>query len=445
MKAKPVTKTELKDFARAYRADPVRRAMTDVLYRCKIDDLIHNPGRARELHFAFSVDIPTMKCADQKNSGRCWLFAATNCLREHLGRQINVEQLELSQSWLAFWDKFERCNYFLESVLDTAALPVSDRTVHHIFSNRVEDGGQWDMFVNIVEKYGVVPKSAFPETEQSSGTGDETDILGQYLRACGARLRREAAKGADAKTLRAEKSEFLAKIYGFLASCYGEPCESFDFEYVDKDKKYHAERGMTPLSFRDKYFGGFLEDCVSLINAPTADKPYDRTYTVKYLGNVAGGRPVLYLNLPMEEMKAAVLRQLQAGEVVWFGSDCSKCRDRKLHQWDEKGHDVELLTGLDADMSKADALDTCQSAMNHAMVLTGVNLGPDGKPDRWKIENSWGVEGENDGYYVATDGWFDQFVYQAVVHQKYLAGKQELLSQKPIELEPWDPMGTLAD
>jgi bleomycin hydrolase len=445
MNVQPITDENLKAFDGAYRADPVRRAMTDVLYRCKLDDLVHNPQRAREMHFAFSVDIPTMKCADQKHSGRCWLFAATNCLREKLGKQINVEQLELSQSWLAFWDKFERCNYFFESVLDTAALPVSDRTVHHIFEKRVEDGGQWDMFVNIVDKYGLVPQSAYPETEQSSDTGSENDILGQYLRKCGAILRRDAASGMDAWALQDEKSGFLSKIYGFLVGCYGEPCRTFDFEYVDKDKKYHVERGLTPASFRDKYFGDSLHDYISLINAPTADKPYDRTYTVKYLGNVAGGRSVLYLNLPMAELKAAVIRQLRDGEVVWFGSDCSKCRDRKMHQWDHKGQDIELLTGLDADMTKADSLDTCQSAMNHAMVITGVNLGADGKPDRWKVENSWGTEGANDGYYMATDGWFDQFVYQAVVQKKYLNGKEKLLDQKPVELEPWDPMGTLAD
>ena len=237
----------------------------------------------------------------------------------------------------------------------------------------------------------------------------------------------------------------LEKAYKFLVSCYGPAPESFDFEYVDKDRKYHIETGLTPVSFRDKYVGNRLNDYVSIINAPTADKPFGRTYTVEYLGNVIGGNIIRHLNLDMAEFKKAILDQLSDGEIVWFGCDCGKYGERERKIWDDRSFDFELLSGLDLDMPKDVMLDYQFSRMNHAMVLTGVNIAPDGKPDRWKIENSWGSDGANGGYYIASDTWFDKFMYQAVVNKKYLAKYENAIETEPVRLKPWDPMGSLAD
>jgi bleomycin hydrolase len=236
----------------------------------------------------------------------------------------------------------------------------------------------------------------------------------------------------------------LGEIYGFLCSCYTEPPKTFDFEYVDKDKKFHSDRGLTPETFRDKYVGDMLDKIVSIVNAPTADKPFDKTYVVTYLGNVVGNRDVQHLNLTMDDFKAAVVRQLQAGKVVWFGSDCGKQGERDAGIWDDQSFNASLITGLELDLTKAEALDYGFSAMNHAMVITGVNL-VEGKPTRWKIENSWGEKSGVKGYYVCSDSWFDRYVYQAAVEKQYLGSKAALADQKPIALKPWDPMGTLAD
>jgi len=395
--------------------------------------------------FKFSTDIKTMKSTNQKASGRCWLFAATNVLREHIAKQLNLENFELSQSYMAFWDKFERCNYFFEAVIETASLPLSDRTVNFLFRGGISDGGQWDMFTSLVRKYGVVPKDAMPETFQTSNTRGSNQYISKFLRKNGLALRKMVADGASQEALEAEKKALLGKCFSFLSSCYGEPPETFDFEYVDKDKNFHRESGLTPISFRDKYFDGMWDDYVSLIHAPTADKPFDKLYTVKYLGNVAEDKGVRHVNLTMEELKAAVLRQLQDGEVVWFGSDCGKFGDRDSRFWDDASFDAEPITGLNTVMTKQEMLDCGDSAMNHAMCFTGVNIGEDGKPNRWKIENSWGSEGLNEGYYMASDSWFDLLVYQAVVHKKYLGDKAAILDTEPIVLDPWDPIGSLAD
>jgi len=445
MKQTPITEQQLAAWSKeCYHAADARQVATLALSKTDLNDAAYNSKGAFAMRQKFSVEIPTLPVTNQEHSGRCWLFAATNVLRERIAKQLNLKQFELSQSYLAFWDKFERANYFLESIIQTADLPTDDRTVAFILNTGVHDGGQWDMFANIVRKYGVVPKDVYDETFQSRNTRSMNHVLNRNLKVCAAKLRRMVAKGAAEEAIQAEKAAMLGRIYAFLCSCYTEPPKAFDFEYVDKDQGYHIEKGMTPQSFCEKYVGDLLEKTVSVIHAPTQDKPYHKTFTIKMLGNVVGGRPVKHLNLPMDEFKQAIIAQLQAGKVVWFGSDVGKYGEREAGIWDDQCFNMELLTGLELKMSKEDSLNYWFAAMNHAMVITGVNLA-EGKPTRWKIENSWGDQKGEKGYYICSDSWFDAYVFQAAVEAEYLGDLAALAAQPPIELAPWDPMGTLAE
>ncbi|MCD7957160.1 MAG: C1 family peptidase [Lachnospiraceae bacterium] len=443
---KEITEQEIESFRSEFRANAVAQAMMCAMRKTEINDLLCTPVKMRNQVFQFSNEIKTMKATAQKSTGRCWLFAGMNVMREHLGKQLDIAELELSQSYMAFWDKFERCNYFLEIIIETAHLPLDDRALNYVLKDGgVPDGGQWDMISGLIRKHGLVPKDIMPETAQSSNTRNLNHIISSYLRKNALVLRDMVAEGRGMEEIRARKKEILSSCWSFLASAYSEPPETFDFEYTDKNGAYHRVGNLTPITFRNRYFGGFWDDFVSLINAPTPDKPFDRTYTVKYLGNIAEDPGVLYLNLTMEELKQAVVRQLQDGEIVWFGSDCGKYASRDECFWNDEAFQTTLLTGLDGQMEKGDMLQVCDGRMNHAMCITGVNIGDDGKPNRWKIENSWGSEGLHDGYFVATDSWFDKYVFQAAVHKKYLGEKAALLSMETIVLEPWDPMGSLAD
>ncbi len=444
MQKTPITQEQLAAWSANYNASEARQIATLALSKASVNDAAYSPAGAFAMRQKFSIDIPTLPVTNQKHSGRCWLFAAANVLRERIAQRLNLEAFELSQSYLAFWDKFERCNYFLESILETASLPTDDRTVSFVLQTGVHDGGQWDMFANIVRKYGVVPKDVYDETFQSSNTGAMNHTLNRNLKICAAKLRKMAACGKSEAEIQAEKAAMLDKIYGFLCACYTEPPKAFDFSYVDKDKQYHLEKGFTPQSFCEKYVGSLLDDTVSVINAPTKDKPWHKTFTIKMLGNVIGGNDVKHLNLTMDEMKQAIIRQLEAGKVVWFGSDVGKFGDRDNGIWDDQSYRAELLTGLDLSISKEDSLDYGFAAMNHAMVITGVNL-EDGKPTRWKIENSWGDEHGAKGYYICSDSWFDAYVFQAAIEKEYLGELAAFAQQEPIALEPWDPMGTLAE
>ncbi|MBQ8508865.1 MAG: C1 family peptidase [Clostridia bacterium] len=441
----PITTNDLARYGEAYTKKPDAKLLHNALFKLNIGDLAFCGDNMVGKNFNFSIDIETLPCANQKRSGRCWLFAATNVLRERIAKEKNLENFELSQAWLAFWDKFERANYYLETILELIDRDIDDRTLDFVLRSGVSDGGQWDMFVNVIEKYGILPRDNYPDNEQSSNTGAMNQQLNINLKRCAAKLRQLHAAGESDDAVRAVKDEMLSKIYVFLCTCYGEPPKTFDFEFKDKDGVVSVEYGYTPISFKEKYVGDMLKDYVSIINGPTADKPFHKLYTVDKLGNVIDGQPVRYLNLPMDEFKAAVLAQMKDKEIVWFGSDCGKYGERGTKAlWDPSLYDYESVTGLPVGMTKAEGLDYHYSAMNHAMVLTGVHL-VDDKPTRWKIENSWGTDGPNKGYFFCTDEWFDRFVYQAVVHKKYLEQYKDVLESEPVVLKPWDPMGTLAD
>ena len=438
-----VTEKLIQEWTGHFEGSRERQLAALALSKSSLNAVAFSQEKANAMHPKFSVEVKTMDVTDQKSSGRCWLFAATNVMREHIGRKLNIENFELSQSYLAFWDKFERCNYFLETMIDLADRPEDDRTVSFVLQTGVHDGGQWDMFANIVAKYGIVPKDAFDETYQSCHTREMSYALNRALKAEAVRLRTMVREGRTAEEIQTEKNRSLGTMYTFLCSCYGVPPTTFDFEYYDADKNYHVERGLTPTAFAEKYVADLLAETVSCIHAPTKDKPWHKTYTIQLLGNVVGGKPVKHLNLTMDELKAAIIAQLQAGKVVWFGSDVGHFGERELGLWDDQSFNLELLTGMDLQLTKADSLDYGFAAMNHAMCLTGVNL-VDGKPTRWKIENSWGDKNGTKGYYICSDTWFDAYVFQAAIEKEYLGDLAKLADQEPVELAPWDPMGTLA-
>lgn len=439
--ARSITPDMIAAFKAGYDADRSARVLTAAVSHSTLGKAALDPMAAAKLENTFSIEVKTRGITAQHKSGRCWLFASMNVMREVVAEKCNLDKFELSGNWLGFWDKLEKINFFLESVLDCAELPVADRTLDWVL-NGINDGGQWDMMVSIVKKYGIVPASVMPETDQSCNTAELMHLINTKLRKDAVELRALAAAGGDTA---ARKDEMLAELFKALCICFGRPVDRFDFSYTDKDGVYHVDRGLTPVAFYNKYIGLALEDYVSIIHAPTQDKPYGKTYTVKYLGNVVEGT-VRHLNLPMEQVKALVIAQLKAGEPVWFGSDCSQFGSREDGIWDTGSFLYgDVLGGMDLHMTKAERLDYRDSAMNHAMVLCGVNLDANGKPNRWKIENSWGEDVGKKGYFVASDAWFDEFVYQAVVNKRYLNDAQrQALGSEPVELAPWDPMGSLA-
>ena len=429
----------------AYEANPKFAAMENAISHNGLLASLEKRSAAVENTPVFSLDLTKDKVSDQKASGRCWMFAALNTFRHKMIANFQLEDFELSQAHTFFWDKYEKSNWFLEQVLATADQELTSRKVKFLLDTPQQDGGQWDMVVSLFEKYGVVPKSVYPESISSSNSRELNQILNKLLRQDAQILRELRAEGAESAELQTKKEELLQEVFNFLAMNLGLPPRQFDFAYRDKDNHFHSESGLTPLTFYQKYVDLKLDDYVSIINAPTADKPYGRSYTVEMLGNVVGSKPVRYLNVEMERLKELAIAQMQTGETVWFGSDVGQSSNRKAGVMAEGLHDFTASMDIRLTQDKAGRLDYSESLMTHAMVLTGVDLDENGKAKKWKVENSWGEKVGNKGYFVASDAWMDEYTYQIVVRKEFLtAAELAAYEAEPIVLAPWDPMGALA-
>ena len=429
----------------AYEANPKFAAIENAISHNGLLASLEKRSAAVENTPVFSLDLTKDKVSDQKASGRCWMFAALNTFRHKMIAGFQLEDFELSQAHTFFWDKYEKSNWFLEQVIATADQDLTSRKVKCLLDTPQQDGGQWDMVVALFEKYGVVPKSVYPESISSSNSRVLNQILNKLLRQDAQILRELVVEGADLAELQAKKEELLQEVFNFLAMNLGLPPRQFDFSYRDKDNHFHSESGLTPLTFYQKYVDLKLADYVSIINAPTADKPYGRSYTVEMLGNVVGSKPVRYLNVEMGRLKELAIAQMQAGETVWFGSDVGQSSNRKAGVMAEGMHDFTASMDIRLTQDKAGRLDYSESLMTHAMVLTGVDLDENGKAKKWKVENSWGEKVGNKGYFVASDAWMDEYTYQIVVRKEFLtAAELAAYEAEPLVLSPWDPMGALA-
>ena len=432
------------ELEKSYKEDKKNDIIRHALIKNPIVDVVYDNKNEIDTTFIFSNEVKTLPVCNQKASGRCWIFAGLNVLREIIAKKLNLRNFELSQNYIALCDKLEKANYALTSIIDLIDNEPNERVLMHILTNGVGDGGQWDMFRNLVVKYGILPKNNFNETYQSSNTMESNHLLNTYIRKFASEAKKLANENRK-NEIHALKKEYLKNIYNLLTNSFGLPVEKFDFEYYDKDDKYHLEKDLTPKSFFEKYIGNEIDEYVSIINSPTKDKPFNKVYTIAYLNNVVEGKLIKHLNLPMERIKELVEKQIDDNNIVWFGSDVSFYRNRITGLWDDSSFDYVSAFNIDYKFNKEDMLDFHASVMNHAMCLTGYNK-KDGKTNRYKVENSWGEDVGNKGYFIMSSSWFDSFVYQAVILKKYLNEEEiDAYNKETVVLDPWDPMGTLAD
>lgn len=441
-----ITNQQIKDFRTATddkHNNIIRRAVTkNGIHSASFDQEIANINTP-----IFSIDLDTGKVANQKQSGRCWMFAALNTMRHDIKDRFHIsDEFQLSQSYTLFWDKFEKANYFYENVLKTATEPLDSRRVAFLLTTPQQDGGQWDMIVSIIEKYGLVPQSIYPESKASSATAELNNTLNTLLRHDATVLRGLVAQQASKDKISNARNEMLANVYRLLSLTLGEPPVQFDFEYRDELHNFHVERQLTPQDYYQKFVSWDLDEYISVINAPTADKPFDATYNVDMLGNVVGGRDVKHLNVDINKMKAFAISQLKDGQSVWFGVDMGPQVDRESGLMASGIFASDDLFNVDSTMTKAQRLDYGESLMTHAMVLTGVDLDENDQPTKWKVENSWGEKVGKNGYFTMSDDWMNEYAYQIVVKKEYLSSELVNIydNSKPTLLSPWDPMGALA-
>lgn len=432
----------------AWSADRANAVAKNAVTSAGIRAAARVPEAVAKNALAFDIDLAQGERCDQQRSGRCWMFASLNTMRYRIIKKYNLKTFELSQAYPLFWDKLEKSNWFLCNIIDTLDEPLDGRLVSYLLADPICDGGQWDMFRALVAKYGVCPKEAMPETACSKNTHEMDAYLTRYLRGCARRLRDAHAAGETTDDLQQMRAQMVEEIYALLVTCLGEPPASFEVRLRDKDDNLALSGTFTPQEFFATAVDMQLDDYVSLISAPTADKPFGHAYSVSRLGNVVEAGGVRYLNLPVDELKRVAVAQLGDGLPVWFGCDVDQSYLRDEGIMDTASLDIDGLFGFPVEkcLDRAERLDYGESLMTHAMVFEGVRLGQDGQPTMWKVENSWGKDHGRNGFDTISDEWFDEYVYQVVVDKKYLTPEQRDVyeNEQATVLAPWDPMGSLA-
>ncbi|KAL4889316.1 peptidase C1B, bleomycin hydrolase [Aspergillus ambiguus] len=453
-----ISPSQLRDWEESLLQDPKNRLAITTLATTPYTTLLQSQRTLRTDTQIFNTKIPLegSPITNQRSSGRCWLFAATNIFRIPLMNRYHLADFELSQAYLFYWDKIEKANYFLEQIVATASLDLSSRLVQTLLQDPVTDGGQWDMLANIVRKYGLVPHALYPDRVNAQASAKMDWLVTAKLREQALRLRRlvRDKQGATAAAVVArEKDAALREIHALITLMLGpppRPDEEFVWECVDAGSGRARRVVDTPRGFAEKAFAmaatrrGEVDptSMISLVNDPR--NGFGRLMTVDRLGNVVEGQPITYVNVDMKTIKTAAISMLRAGYPVFFGCDVGKFSDSALGVMDAELWDLELGFNVTLGMSKAERLSSGETAMTHAMVLTAVHV-EEGKPVRWRVQNSWGDQVGDKGWFVMTDRWMDEFTFQVVVDPRFVSKEvRDILSQEPTVLPRWDPMGVLA-
>ncbi len=438
-----INEAMLKELSESFKPSTAEKALQNIMLSKPIKELALNQENLNELDTYFSHSVPSKGITDQKSSGRCWLFTGMNVLRAKMIASEKLGAFEFSQVYNFFFDQLEKSNLFLQGIIDTRKSPIDDRTVEWLFKHPLSDGGTFTGVADLIAKYGVVPKGVMKESFTSDNTAAFSSLLTRKLREFAIELRTAHENGAKEKELLKMKKEQLKIVYKMLANVYGVPPTEFMWAPKDANGKYREEPQMyTPKSFYEKYLGiNLQDDYVMLMNDPT--RPYWKSYEIEYDRHLYDGHNWLYVNLPLEEIKAMAIASIKDSTMMYFSCDVGKYLDSKRGTLDIANYNYEELFGVEFGMDKRERIMTFDSGSSHAMTLMAVDLDKDGNPKKWQVENSWGAGSGFNGTLIMTDEWFDEYMFRLVVDKKYVPAKVlDVLKQKPTMLPAWDPMFT---
>ncbi len=432
----------LNDIVKAQPQSASDKALFNAVASNNIDDLVKNHANQGTLDTNFSVETPKQSIHDQKSSGRCWMFSGLNVLRANFAKAHGDSmRVEFSQAYLFFYDQLEKANLMLQGVIDCAKKPIDDKQVQFFFRNPISDGGTFCGVADLAEKYGLVPMSVMPETYSTDNTRTMARLISSKLREFGLELRNMAAKGAKPAALNKRKTEMLATVYHMLALTIGEPVKQFSYTFRNASGKSVGQtKTYTPKEFYDATVGHPLNGTfIMAMNDPR--RPYYKTYEVELDRHTYDGHNWKYVNLPMEDIAKLAIASLKDGHKLYSSYDVGKQFDRKRGYLDLNNYDYGSLMGTTFGMDKAQRISTFDSGSTHAMTLTAVDLDADGKPLKWKVENSWGPSYGQAGCLIMTNDWFNAYTFRLVVNKKYVP--ENILkaeAQKPLMVMPDDPL-----
>lgn len=432
---------QLETIKKSYdKDDAATKALTNALSNNDVKNIALSRNNLSGIDHNFTYKVNVKGISNQKSSGRCWMFTSMNVLRPAIIDKYALSGFEFSHNYLYFWDIFEKSNLYLENQIKYADQAMDNKYVNLLFKSPIGDGGVWNSFTNLADKYGLVPKEVMPETNTSNNTSWMVRIIKRKLRENGLTLRKLHTNGAKYKTLESKKVEMLGDIYRILSLNLGEPPTEFTYRFKTKNDSLGTFETYTPKSFMNETLGEIdFNNNIMLMNDPT--RPYYKMYEIEYDRNVIEGRNWTYLNLPNNEIKNSAIKSIKNNEAMYASCDVGKQLNNDIGFSDVNNYDFESLYGMSFDMDKAQRINTFESGSSHGMALIAVDINSNGDPQKWQFENSWGASKGHNGYLTFTDEWFNEYMFRVVIKKEYLDEKTlDLLKQDPILLPPWDPM-----
>jgi len=435
-----ISEEMLQTIESSYKNTESDRALSNAIQANPIKSLALNKSNIVGDDTYFSVNVKSSGISNQKQSGRCWLFCTLNVLRAQAISKYHLSDFQFSQNYDSFWDQFEKCNLFLQSVIDCAKKPMDDRTVEWLFRNPLSDGGEFTEAADIITKYGVVPKEVMPETENSDNTGAMSGLLQRKLREDGLELRNDVAQKQTTAQIQKHKTEMLGTIYHILALNLGKPPVKFTWTRRDKDGKPLDTKEYTPQQFYKEFAGNDLESgYVMFINDPTRE--YHKLYVIDFERDMYDKPNMAYINVPLDELKKMAIASLKDSTMMYLSCDVGKDLNKENGRLDMNNYDYNSLMGTTFGMDKKERIESFDSSPTHAMALMGVDLDANGNAKKWEVENSWGADYGYKGHLIMTDKWFDNYVFRLAIAKKYIPQSAlDILKQKPVKLPAWDPL-----
>ncbi len=434
-----ITPDILKEIQQSYKEDSYMRAVSNAVKNKSISELTYTQKNDLKFDDYFKYKVNVHGITNQHNSGRCWMFASLNVLRPIVMEKLNLSNFEFSTNYLFFWDQFEKANLFLEAIIRTKDLKDDDRTIDWLYSNAIGDGGVWNLLVDLVKKYGVVPQNVMPETNSSDNSSQMSSLIREKLRENGYNLRQMSKTGKKYNELEKEKVNMLKDIYKMLVINLGEPPTEFEWRFIDKDNKISEYKKYTPKEFYDQYIGINLDDYILFMDDPS--RPYNELYEIEYDRDMYEGKNWKYINLPANTIKPFMIKSLENNQAMYFSCDVGKQLNREKGILALDNYDYESLLNVTFNMDKKARIITHQSGSSHGMAIVGADTDSNEKITKWLIENSWGASSGHNGYLIMTDTWFDQYMFRVVIDKKFVDPEiLKILEKKPIKLPPWDPM-----
>ena len=437
-----ITSDMLREIREARAVTAADKALFNAVAASSIDDIARNHATSGGMDTYFSDETASQSITDQKSSGRCWLFSGFNVIRADFASRSDSLVVDLSQDYLFFYDQLEKANLFLQGVIDCADKPMEDERVRFFFKNPLSDGGTFCGVADLTEKYGIVPRELMPETYSADNTSRMRALLKSKLREYGLRLRSMVSGEKSVEELLAAKTDMLSTVYHMLSLMLGEPPTEFSYAFKNAAGRTLTEsKTYTPRSFFKEVTGVETLNGTFIMVMNDPRREYYKTYEVELDRHSYDGHNWKYLNLPMDDIAGLAMAAIKDGRKLYSSYDVGKQLDRKRGYCDTENFDYSSLFGTEFGMDKAQRIMTYDSGSTHAMTLTAVDIGADGKPKKWKAENSWGASWGQKGYIIMTHRWFEEYMFRLVVDNKYVPEKLlRLNEQEPVMVMPDDPL-----